>query len=99
MNLYTQQNTTEDQVLDNYVALWRHINGDRKLFVRKQVQKEIQARNCKMCGVEFKPKSPKVQHCVACVPKTRSIAGKIGGKKAQQIVRYKRLKEIWEQED
>lgn len=35
MNLYIQQQTTEDQILDNYVALWRHIFGDKKLIVIK----------------------------------------------------------------
>lgn len=35
MSLYSQQNTNEDQVLDNYIALWRQVIGDKRLIVVK----------------------------------------------------------------
>lgn len=62
MNLYTQQETNEDQILDNYMALWREVIGDKKLVVRGKRptsnpmgefwRNEI--RTCG-CGVKFKP--------------------------------------------
>lgn len=34
MSLYTQEkNNLEDLILDNYVALWRQVIGDKRLFV------------------------------------------------------------------
>ena len=61
MNL--QQVTTEDQILDNYVALWRQVIGDKRLVVTKprgskstemkQLWKK-ELRTCE-CGVTFYP--------------------------------------------
>ena len=61
MSLYEQQiNSLEDVILDNYVALYRHAIGDKKLFVykpRKRKDPALLKRNqpkfCGNCGIKF----------------------------------------------
>lgn len=105
MNLYVQQKTIEEQILDNYVYLRDVILGNRRLLVYKKVKKELLNKKCEMCFEEFKPRSSGVRYCgnrknkTGCTSIMASEAGKIGGRRAQQIAKYKKLKKIWEQEE
>ena len=62
-----EQNSLEDIILDNYVALFRHIIGDKKLVVlnkeRPKKPKELcelwrrELRTCKLCKtITFHPR-------------------------------------------
>ena len=61
MSLYEQQiNNLEEVILDNYVALYRHAIGDKKLFVYKHrkrkdtaLLKRNQPKFCGNCGIKF----------------------------------------------
>lgn len=103
MSLYTQD--IQDQVLDNYVALWRHIIGDRRLYVSKKIKTSLSPKKCAMCKTEFTPRSYGAKYCgsqrnrTGCILKMLSIAGTIGGRKVQAIKKYKTLKKLWEQEE
>ena len=58
MNLY-QQDNIEDEILENYVALWRHITKDKRLYVvNKRTRRGRKAfvprlKKCLLCGKDF----------------------------------------------
>lgn len=68
MSLYTEElNSVDDLVLDNYVALFRHAIGDKRMFVRHKPRPPIppelkelwrkELRTCRLCKtVEFYPR-------------------------------------------
>ena len=105
MSLYIQQNTIEDQILSNYVYLRDVILGDKRLCVNKRIKKELALKSCKMCGIEFKPRSYGAVCCgdrskkVGCAYKMSVLAGVKAGRITQLKNKYNRLKQIWEQED
>lgn len=74
MSLYIQQKTTEDQILENYVTLWRYIIGDKKFRVDSKPrackpldQKQLwrkELRTCAECKkVKFYPRHAPQKYC------------------------------------
>ena len=41
MNLQITQQEREEQVLNNYIALWRHIVGDERLKVQNKFRQSL----------------------------------------------------------
>ena len=71
MNLYSNNNI-EEEILNNYVNLWRVIIGDKKMMVRSKIsnnckfkEKELwrkELRTCE-CGVTFYPTWLRKKYC------------------------------------
>ena len=106
MNLYQQQKTIEDQVLDNYVLLKEVILGEKRLIVppKPKIQ-EVLEEKCRMCKETFQPRSIGALYCgnrqtrEGCAYKRAVEVGVMAGKRTQLIKKYNQLKTIWEQEE